>query len=269
MLQVEALGVRYGRTDVLTGIDLGFPAGTVTALIGPNGTGKSSLLRAIAGLQPHAGTVRLAGEVLPARARGATVAYMPQETGAAASLTLLEVVLLGRLGSLALSVPDAVVAEASDILDRFGLRGLHHRTLDQVSGGQRQLAFLAQALFRAPGVLLLDEPTAALDLRHQLIVLERVRDYARRHQVVAIAAMHDLTLAAGFSDRITCLNGGTVAGDGSPEDVLREDLIRSVYGVQASITSHAAGSVSVVPVRATGSDVDDIASHGRSFPAAR
>lgn len=267
MLQVESLGVRYGRTDVLTGIDLSFQPGTVTALIGPNGTGKSSLLRAIAGLQPHDGTVRLAGNVLAARERGAAIAYMPQDTGGTSSLTLLEVVLLGKLDSLALTVPSAVVAAASDALDGFGLRGLHHRTLDQVSGGQRQLTFLAQALFREPGVLLLDEPTAALDLRHQLIVLERVREHTSRNGVVAIAAMHDLTLAAGFSDRITCLHGGTVAGDGRPPEVLREDLIRVVYGVQASITTSAGGSVSVVPLKATGTSPDNLIPAGRSLPA--
>lgn len=246
-LQLSEISVRYGGPAVLDQVSLTARPGSLIALIGPNGSGKSSLLRAIAGLQPHKGAVSLDDTVLDARGRGSCIAYMPQDTGATSSLTLMEVVLLGRIDALGLSVPQALVRAARDALDRFNLGRLQHRTLDQVSGGQRQLAFLAQALFRGPRVLLLDEPTSALDLRHQLIVLEQVRNRVSDDGVIAIAAMHDLTLAASFADRIICICDGAIAGDGAPSDVLTSALLRDVYGVTADLYRTARGSVGVVP----------------------
>ena len=136
------------------------------------------------------------------------IAYMPQDTSAHSSLTVLEVVLLGRLNSLGLNLPKGLANEALEALDAFGLSSLQTRQLDEISGGQRQLVFLAQALFRQPRVLLLDEPTAALDLRHQLLVLERLRLIARKTGTIIGMAMHDLNLAAQYSDHVLGLGGG-------------------------------------------------------------
>lgn len=247
MLRLGNLTVRYGAARVLEGISASLRPGTFTALIGPNGSGKSSLLRAVAGLQTHGGSVALGDQVLDSRARGRDIAYMPQDTGATSSLTLLEVVLLGRIRSLSLSVPRDLIGGALSALARFGLDAIQHRTLDQVSGGQRQLVFLAQAMFRSPKVLLLDEPTSALDLRHQLVVLEQVRQRVATDGVIAVAAMHDLTQAASFADRILCLSGGRLAGDGTPADVLNAGLLRQTYRVRADIHDVGQGILSVVP----------------------
>ncbi|MEM7239733.1 MAG: ABC transporter ATP-binding protein [Pseudomonadota bacterium] len=252
MLEIDDLSVRYGRVAVLEGIDARFAPGTFTALIGPNGSGKSSLLRAIAGLHPHAGAVRLAGRGLTMNGRGEMIAYMPQDSAPTSSLTLMEVVLLGRLASLALSVPGELVMAAEDALARFGLGHLAHRTLDQVSGGQRQLVFLAQALFRAPHVLLLDEPTSALDLRHQLIVLDRIRRRVRTDNVTAIAAIHDLNLAAQFADQVLCLHDGAIDGHGVPREILTRSRLERLMGIEAEIVPSESAGVRISALRALG-----------------
>lgn len=248
-LTIDNLEAGYGSVPVITGASASVPSGELTVLIGPNGTGKSTLLKALAGLVQSTGRISIHGADLPIGKRRDTVAYMPQDTGASSSLTVLEVVLLGRLRSLGLTVPEALSRDAWLMLRRFGIDDLQDRTLDALSGGQRQLVFLAQSLFRAPRVLLLDEPTAALDLRHQLVVLNAVRDHARAHDIVAIAAMHDLALAAQFANRIICLSGGIVAAEGTSREVLTEDRVRSVYGVETAIADTPAGFLSITPLR--------------------
>ncbi|MEM6547976.1 MAG: ABC transporter ATP-binding protein [Pseudomonadota bacterium] len=248
-LEMRDLQVSYSRKPVVSGANATLPAGEVAALVGPNGAGKSTLLKAIAGLMPADGEVAL-GTALSQADRAAAIAYMPQDIGATSSLTLLEVVLLGRLRSLGLSIPGGLVAEAADALAEFGLAALQERTLDQVSGGQRQLVYLAQALFRGPKVLLLDEPTAALDLRHQLVVLETVRARTRTRGMVTVVAMHDLTLAAQFADRMICLGGGRIDAAGPVADVLTAERLARIYGIDAQVAACAAGHLQVTPLRA-------------------
>lgn len=249
-LDVSKLSVSYGTTLVLREASFSLPGRSVTALIGPNGTGKSTLLKSIAGLIAAGGTVALNGRQLEPDQRGRSIAYMPQDIGPSSSLTILEVVLLGRLRSLGLHVPRELRRLAETTLAQFGLETFQTRTLDAVSGGQRQLVYLAQALFRQPDMLLLDEPTASLDLKHQLIVLEAVRKHCSQNGVTAIMAMHDLTLAARFADRIICLHDGRIAAHGTPTEVLTEERIRIVYGVEADITVDANGFPHVTPIRA-------------------
>ncbi|MEM7524373.1 MAG: ABC transporter ATP-binding protein [Pseudomonadota bacterium] len=240
------ISIGYGGAPVITGAECEAPRGVLTALIGPNGAGKSTLLKAVAGLAPSTGAVEIDGGACDRRA---AVAYMPQDTSAASGLTMLEAVMLGRLGALGWSTPKAVVDGAAALLARFGLDELADRPLDAVSGGQRQLAFLAQALFREPEALLLDEPTAALDLRHQLLVLEAMKAHAEDAHVPVVAAMHDLTLVARFADRILCLSRGRIVASGSPEEVLKPELIADVYGVEVDVST-TGGRLSVTPLRA-------------------
>ncbi len=250
-LEVEKLSVALGGTSIVENAGLKLSAGQLSALIGPNGAGKSTLLKAMAGLLPSKGSVALAGQALTTAQRQDVIAYMPQDIGPTSSLTVLEVVLLGRLRSLGLSVPGDLVEAAEQVLAQFGLAALQGRTLDEISGGQRQLVYLAQSLFRQPRVLLLDEPTAALDLRHQLLVLEAVRHHCEEHGTVAVAAMHDLTLAAQFADHMICLSEGTITAEGEAAEVLTAARLRQIYGVEARITYDTGGRPQVTPLRAS------------------
>jgi len=251
MLNVDGLYVDYGSVNVLKDLSFSAKPGSFIALLGPNGTGKSTLLKAVAGLIPARGSVCLGGIRKLARQQSADAfAYMPQDTGATSSLTVLEVVLLGRLRSLGLQVPGSLREEAEEGLSRFGLQSLGARTLDAVSGGQRQLVYLAQSFFRNPEVLLLDEPTAALDLRHQLIVLDRVAAHCRENGTIAIAAMHDLALASRCADRLICLSAGEIVADGPPADTLTGPLIKDMYGIEADVVHGTGGITHITPLRA-------------------
>jgi len=251
MLEIKNLNVAYKATTVLQDISITLEPGQITALIGCNGSGKSTMLKAIAGLLPMSGQIRLAGQALTQETAHENITYMPQETSATSSLTVLEVVLLGRLGSLGMIVPKQLVNEAYLALSAFGLSSLHARTLDAISGGQRQLVYLAQAMFRNPHVLLLDEPTAALDLRHQLLVLETMQRFAIETNGVVVVAMHDLTLAAQFSDQMIGLNNGFVQACGIPEHVMTSDNLREMYKIEAEVNRTMLGHLQVTPLSAT------------------
>ncbi len=248
-LFIHDFSVSYGRNRILNGITDSWPAGQVTALIGCNGAGKTTLLKAMAGLQVSKGDIALSGALLtPAECRH-QIGYMPQDLGAISSLTVLEVVLLGRVGTLKMRVPSEFVDQAMTALEVFGLTDLRARGLDEISGGQRQLVFLAQALFRAPKVLLLDEPTAALDLRHQLLALERLCEHARSSDTIISVAMHDLNLAAQFADRFLALEGGRAVTSGTAPEVLTPDILRLMYGIEAEVSEGHDGCLRIYPLR--------------------
>lgn len=249
-LQIENLSVAYGKSPVIRSFDDHWPEGQITALIGCNGAGKSTLLRALAGLGPMQGSLSIAGQPLAPENQRHQVAYMPQDTSAHSSLTVLEVVLLGRLGRLGLRLPPGITDEAMAALDTFGLTALHTRQLDEISGGQRQLVFLTQALFRQPRVLLLDEPTAALDLRHQLLVLDRLQRETRQNGTIVGVAMHDLNLAAQYADRIVGLHNGERIASGLAAEVLTPENLRIMYGIVAKVSLDARNLPQVLPMRA-------------------
>jgi len=250
MLHVDHLAVGYNGADVVENVNLRLGRGEVTALIGPNGCGKSTLLRGIAGILPRQGEVYLdSNSDDPESKDDMQFAYMPQDTYTVSSLTVLEVVLLGRLQSLGLRVPAAMIEGARDALRNFNLLHLQTRSLSELSGGQRQIVYLVQALFRQTSVLLLDEPTGALDLYYQLAVLEAVNEYTRRCNVITIMALHDLTLALRYASRIICLHDGGIVADGSPAEVLTRDLVQSVYRVDADVIDTQDGFRCVIPTR--------------------
>lgn len=249
-LQIKNLSVSYGQNTIIRSLDDHWSEGQITALIGCNGAGKSTLLQALAGLIPMQGTASFCGASMSAENRRQMIAYMPQDTSAHSSLTVLEVILLGRLGSLGLRLPAGLADEAMSALDVFGLAPLQTRQLDEISGGQRQLVFLAQALFRQPRVLLLDEPTAALDLRHQLIVLGRLRQIARKNGTIIGMAMHDLNLAAQYADRVIGLSGGRKIAAGPPVEVLTAEALRTMYGIEAQVIRSEGNQLQVLPLRA-------------------
>lgn len=241
-LEVLAVSASYGRRHVLSDVTLApVRAGQVVALVGPNAAGKSTLLRALAGLTPSRGTIRLDGvdlQDLSLAERARRLTYMPQSLPAGVHLNVLESVIgaLRASGGLR-DVPDSRSAaeQALATLQRCGIADLALRGLDALSGGQRQLAALAQAVARRPRLLLLDEPTSALDLRHALEVMQLVRALAREEGTAVLMVLHDLQAAARTADRLVVLSNGAVAADGSPAEAITPQMLASVYGVRGRV----------------------------------
>jgi iron complex transport system ATP-binding protein len=241
VLAAESLAHGYGTTNVLADVSLALAPGELVGLIGPNGAGKTTLVRCLAGVAtPHAGRVLLDGTPLAARRRperARAIALVPQDPRVEFPFTALEVVLMGRapyLHGLGFATPDDV-ALARAALSRLELDGLEDRVLDALSGGERQRVFLARALVQEPRVLLLDEPTTHLDLRHQASILEVVRARVRAHGTAALAVLHDVNLAAVACDRLVLLAGGRVAASGHAGDVLTAERLADSFGARVRI----------------------------------
>ena len=239
LLCAEDVGYRVGERALLAGVSLELRAGQVVGLVGPNGAGKSTLLRVLGGLWRGAeGRVTLLGEPLKrlsARQVARVVAHVPQLADLGVPFTVRQIVMMGRtphLGRFALeSARDRQAAERA--MQRTQTLDLAERLIGTLSGGERQRALIARALTQEPRVLLADEPTANLDVGHQLAVLELVRALAREDGLGVLLALHDLELAARFCDRLVLLSGGRVHAEGAAADVLTAEHLRAVYGVRA------------------------------------
>ena len=234
-------------------VSLEVEPGEWLALIGPNGAGKTTLLRAIAGLVRHAGAIALEGAPvagLSRRERARRVAVVPQEPEIPPWLTVSEYVLLGRtphLGPLAREGADDGDAAARALVE-LDLYGLRDRTLGTLSGGERQRVVVARALAQEASIVLLDEPTAALDIGHQQQALEVLDALRVAGGLTLVAAMHDLTLAAQYADRVVLLDEGSVVADGSPEAVLTEELLGVHFGTSVRVVT-VDDRVAVLPSR--------------------
>ena len=238
-LSARGLAVDLDGRAILRGIDLDAAPGEWVAVVGPNGSGKTTLLRALGGLLPYRGSATLRGRELrewPARDRARTLALVRQQTDLPFAFSVREVVAMGRaphrgwLGPLAGADREAI----EDAITGLSLGPLADRPVSALSGGEQQRVLLAQALAQDAGVLLLDEPTAHLDVRHRMDVLDRVRGLAAGGRAV-VAAMHELDWAARYADRVVVLGGGTVAASGAPADVLTPGLLADVFGVRAEV----------------------------------
>ncbi|MEZ6017898.1 MAG: ABC transporter ATP-binding protein [Planctomycetota bacterium] len=234
-LVVRGLEFAYpGGAPVLCGVDLDVRAGEVVCLIGPNGAGKSTLLRLCAGLiEPTAGTVSFAGQPLrdlPLRARAQRIGVVPQALRALPAMRVRDFIAQGRYAHrarFARSTP-ADHAAIERALDEADIRAFAERPLEELSGGQRQRALVARALAQEPELVLVDEPTNALDPRHQLQVFGLVAGLGCRGRA-ALAITHDLNLASQFATRIALLDAGRIVADGSVHEVLRADVLEPVY----------------------------------------
>lgn len=248
-----SLGYRPGRL-VVHELDLSLPAGAVTAVIGANGCGKSTVLRALARLlPPAAGTVLLDGadlHSLPTRAVARRLGLLPQSPVTPDGITVRELVRRGRLPHTSVwrQWSDADQRAVDHALATCTLTALADEPVDQLSGGQRQRAWLAMVVAQQTPVLLLDEPTTFLDMAHQLDVLELVRDLHAAGTTV-VMVLHDVNQAARYADHLVALHAGRVVAQGSPGDVLTPQLVEDVFDVRCSVLSDpATGSPVVVPV---------------------
>jgi iron complex transport system ATP-binding protein len=255
MLEARDLAVRYGAAHpALDGVSCAVNQGRFLAVVGPNGSGKTTLVRALSGLvRLERGEVRVDDAPLarwsrPALAR--VLAVVPQGEEVVFPLRVDETVMLGRytrLGPLA-APGDADRAAVGEALERCDVTALKARTIDSLSGGEWQRVRLARALAQEPRVLVLDEPTTALDLRHEMELFELVRRLVNEG-LAGLVITHHMNLAARFADRMLLLSGGRVAAEGAPGDVLRPETLRQVFGWPVAVTEWCDGSPQVVPLR--------------------
>ncbi|AZV37801.1 ABC transporter ATP-binding protein [Komagataeibacter xylinus] len=246
-LYCEHMTVRYGRRTVLDDISVGpFPPGRVSALLGPNGSGKSTLLRALAGLGEATGRVMLGvddltGLTLARRTRRCL--YLPQALPAMVHLQVLESMLAAQhaTGVVPPDVQGDEIDAALHMLDVFGIADLSMRYMDELSGGQRQLVGLAQALGRHPDALLLDEPLSALDLHHQFAVMEILRRETAARQIVTVMVLHDLNIAVRMTDYDVILREGRIIAAGAPGAVITPVTLARTYDIVARVEKCSRG----------------------------
>jgi iron complex transport system ATP-binding protein len=241
MIKLENLFCGYGKKTVLKGLNLEVRTGGFAALIGPNGSGKTTLVRTMSGLlAPQKGKVIFDGKdvnKMPHKELAKKIAVMTQAQTVTAPFCVEEFVLLGRIpywGRFQVVEDKKDIELVERVLSRTGISHLRQRPLKELSGGERQLANLARALAQEPDLLLLDEPTAHLDIGHQVQIMDLVRDLNDKGLTI-VAVLHDLNLASLYCQKLILLSDGKIQKVGSANDVLRQELINKVYGTSITI----------------------------------
>ena len=243
MLRIEDLSVNYGPRQILHNISLSVQSGEILALIGPNGAGKSTLIRAASGVIPFSGHVRTNGDTfhaLTSMQRARYMAVVPQAISLPPAFTVWETVLMGRTPHLGFL---GQTSRADEDLARRALERVHADTLadrrvGELSGGESQRVLLARALCQSTPILLLDEPTAHLDLQYQVSLLELVRKLVHEDKLAVLSALHDLNLAARYADRVALMVAGRIKAVGTPREVLTSELISESYCWPVDVVEH-------------------------------
>uniref|UniRef100_UPI0033408EDA ABC transporter ATP-binding protein n=1 Tax=Castellaniella defragrans TaxID=75697 RepID=UPI0033408EDA len=247
MLEIQDLSVAYGRRPIIHNLSAGpLMPGRIVSLLGPNGSGKSTLLKALAGLlKASQGRVILDGQDLTRLSferRAQHVVYLPQSLPAAVHLRVFESVMVAARASDLDPQAQAVNPQhILDVLNRLGIEHLAMHYLDQLSGGQKQLVGLAQALIRKPRLLLLDEPLSALDLNYQCHVMDLLTQETREHGLTTLIVLHDLNVALQRSDEALLIRAGELAGHGRPDEVITAGSLAHVYEVSARVETCSRG----------------------------
>ena len=247
MIEVHNLTFGYSSTEdgqILKGVDFAAKTGKLTALIGTNGAGKSTLLKTIMGILKGKGDITINGKSVAEYSTkdfSSTVSYLSQDN---------EVVMLGRMGSMSFRVSDEDIAATQEVLERLNLQRFASRSIMELSGGQRQLVFMAQALVKEPKILILDEPTSALDLHKQFDLLTLLKNLTQENDFTTLVTLHHLDLAAMFADEIIVLKEGRVYAQGAPKDIFTEAMMEDVYRVKTKIYMDDKGMPHVIPLEA-------------------
>ena len=233
-LKVKNVEFGYNSTLVLEGVSMDLDSSEIIGIVGPNGAGKSTLIRCIDRiLTPRGGTILLDENDISNMTRmeiAKRMGYVPQTTTRVFPATVFDTVLMGRRPHLGWKSSDTDVDKVLEILELLGIMEFAMRDFNEISGGQQQKVLIARALAQEADILLLDEPTSNLDIRHQLEVMEIMTNIVHRKKISAVMAIHDLNLATRYTTRILMLNGGRIFAVGDPESVLTAENIRRAYG---------------------------------------
>lgn len=239
MLVANQLNIQINSLTLARDFNFTLKPGQVTAVLGPNGAGKSTLLKVIFGdVNLVSGSISHNDDKLNPRLLSSwrsKFGYMPQDIGLQVSLSVIEVVLMGRLDSLSLRINNQLLREGLEVLNTIGMAHLANRDVGSLSGGQRQMILFAQAIMRNPEIMLLDEPVSALDLHHQHILLNHLVSRTRAQNYISIMVLHDLNLAAQYADNLLVIKQGELVSAGSPKEVLTTELVKDIYQVEAHV----------------------------------
>jgi iron complex transport system ATP-binding protein len=249
-IHLNMLTCKYGEHEVLRSISGTIPSG-ITALIGPNGSGKTTLLKCIAGILPFGGDITFdqkTSHEIPHHERESMLSFLPQYLNPNIALSVFEVILLGRMSSLKWRVGKADCYLVDTMLHEMGLSAIRDRCISELSGGQRQMVFFAQAMIKSPKILLLDEPTNNLDLQYQLELFNRINTYVKNQGVTTIISLHDINMACRYATSIIVLKDGTVVTSGKPEETITCNLLLDVYHIKADIYLDSRNNHQIVPI---------------------
>jgi iron complex transport system ATP-binding protein len=239
---VEKLEVWYNSMPALRDVSFEVDGGEMVFVIGPNGAGKSTLLKTIASIvKPRSGAIYIDGKILlrhSPRDLGKLIAYVDPQVNRSIFSTVLEFLLTARYphqNTLSFSVPRQDLEIVEKVSKQLSIDHLLNRRLDQLSGGELQRVLLARAFVQRPRVLLLDEPSAFLDLKYRLEILDCVKRNVKANRIACLVAVHDLYLASLYADKVVVMNGGEIVAAGAKEEVLRKDLLEKIYQVKISL----------------------------------
>ena len=254
-LKVKGVEFSYASAPILKDICLEVEASEILGIVGPNGAGKSTLLRCINRiLKPNGGSILLDGQEIKEMSRlelARHMGYVPQTSTNVFPATVFDTVLMGRRPHIGWRSSERDIEKVLEILQLLNIVEFAMRDINELSGGQQQKVFIARAVAQAPDILLLDEPTSNLDIRHQLEAMDIIKNIVREKEISAIMAIHDLNLASRYADRIIMLNGGSIFDAGNPASVLTPGNIKNVYGVEAVVRNEN-GRPYIVPIRPVG-----------------
>ena len=251
-LKIQDLTFKYPSRAILDGITVEIEPSEFFGIIGPNGTGKTTLIKCIDTiLKPRGGSIMLEEKEvrdLDKRELAQRIGYVPQSAHRGFPATVFDTILMGRRPYIGWRVDERDLDKVLETVELLRIEELSLRPFDELSGGERQKVLLARALCQEPEVLLLDEPTSNLDIRHQLEVMKIIQTITRERGILAIMAIHDLNLASRYADRVAMMYGGKIAAVGTPEDVLTVENIRSVYGVEVAVKNDG-DTLYILPIR--------------------
>ncbi len=251
-IRIKDVEFSYNSVPTLKNVSLDIEKAEVVCIIGPNGAGKTTLLKCINKiLEPQAGCILIDGKDLKDLSGieiAKRIGYVSQTAQYTFPTTVFDVILMGRKPHFGWRVRKVDIEKVLEIVDIMGLEDLAMKGFDELSGGQRQKVLIARALAQDPEVLLLDEPTSNLDIKHQLEVMELIKKLVKERGISAVIAIHDLNLASMYADKVVVLHKGKIFAVGKPEEIITSEIIRNVYGVEVEIVLKH-GKPFVVPIK--------------------